>query len=115
MFWQSPVPKLVWTVGPLLSCFSAIACFLMGLPVEFLCDNFTLLHSQFFTTLAELSGIDKYHSVVYRHKSNRRPESAVQGVMMALRKYLCQQGGSWYHALPMGVWGLSDLPGIVAL
>ena len=89
--------------------------FFMGLPAEFLCDNSTLLNSQFLTTLAELSGIDKYHSVVYRHNSNLRAESAVQGVMMALRKYLCQQGGSWYHALPMGVWGLNDLPGIVAL
>ena len=33
---------------------------------------------------------------------------------MALRKYLCQRKGDWYHALPVTVWGLNDLPGIVA-
>ena len=33
---------------------------------------------------------------------------------MALRKYLCQRGGDWYHALPVAVCGLNDLPGIVA-
>ena len=88
--------------------------FFMGLPQEFLCDNASILNSDFLTTLAELSGIEKYHSVIYRHNSNGRAESAVQGVMMALRKYLCQRGGDWYHALPVAVWGLNDLPGIVA-
>ena len=88
--------------------------FFMGLPQEFLCDNASILNSDFLTTLAELSGIEKYHSVLYRHNSNGRAESAVQGVMMALRKYLCQRGGDWYHALPVAVWGLNDLPGIVA-
>ena len=34
---------------------------------------------------------------------------------MALRKYLSQRWGDWYHALPVAVWGLNDLPGIVAL
>ena len=86
----------------------------IGLPAEVLCDNSTLLNSQSLTTVAELSGIEKHHSVVYRHDSNGGAESAVQGVMIALRKYLCQLRGSWYHALPMAVWGLNDLQGIVA-
>ena len=86
----------------------------MGLPNEFLCDNAGILNSDFLTTLAELSGVEKYHSVIHRHNSNGLVESAVQGVMMALHKYFSQRGGHWYHALPMAVWGLENLPGMVA-
>ena len=86
----------------------------MGLPKEFLCDNASILRSDFLMASAELSGIEKYHSVIYRHYSNGRAESAVQGVMIVLRKYFCQRGGDWYHALPVAVWGLKDLLKIVA-
>ena len=34
--------------------------------------------------------------------------------MMALWNYSRQRGGDWYHALPVAMWGLKDLPGIVA-
>ena len=111
---RSPVPRLALVVGRLLNFSFAIACFLWVCLRNFLCDNASILNSDFLTTLAELSGIEKYHSVIYRHNSNCRAESAVQWVMMALRKYLCQRGGDWYHALPVAMRGPNDLPGIVA-
>ena len=33
---------------------------------------------------------------------------------MALRKFLNQRPRSWYHALLLALWGLNDLPGLVA-
>ena len=39
---------------------------------------------------------------------------AVKSVVMSLRHFLTQRPHSWYHALPLALWGLNDLPGLVA-
>ena len=66
--------------------------FFMGLPQEFLCDNASILNSDLLTTLAELSGIEKYQTVIYKRNSNGRAESVVQGVTMALRSICVSVG-----------------------
>ena len=33
---------------------------------------------------------------------------------MALRKFWHQRAGKWAQALPLAVWGLNDLPGLIA-
>ena len=39
---------------------------------------------------------------------------AVKSVVMALSHFLNQRPRSWYHSLPLALWGLNDLPGLVA-
>ena len=39
---------------------------------------------------------------------------AVKTVVMSLRHFVTQRSRSWYHALPIALWGLNDLPGPVA-
>ena len=39
---------------------------------------------------------------------------AVKSVVMSLKYFLTQRPRSWYHALPLALRGLNDLPGLVA-
>ena len=86
----------------------------MGLPKEVYSDNASVLSSQFLDTLFSLSGIELHSSVPYKPSTNGRAELAVKSVVMALRHFLTQRPRSWYHALPLALWGLNDLPGLVA-
>ena len=64
--------------------------------------------------MCALSGIEQHQSVIYHPSSNGRAEAAVKAVAMALRKFLSQRSGKWVQALPLAVWGLNDLPGLIA-
>ena len=86
----------------------------MGLPKEVYSDNASVLSSHFLDTLFSLSGIEQHSSVPYKPSTNGRAELAVKSVVMALRHFLTQRPRSWYHALPLALWGLNDLPGLVA-
>ena len=39
---------------------------------------------------------------------------AVKSVVMSLRHFLSKRARFWYPALPLALWGLNDLPGLVA-
>ena len=88
--------------------------FFMGLPKEVFSDNASVINSDFLNDLFDLSGIEHHTSVVYKPSTNGRAEAAVKSLVMALRKFLNQRPRSWYHALPLALWGLNDLPGLVA-
>ena len=88
--------------------------FFMGLPARIFADNQSIITSNFTTQLCSLSGIEQHQSVIYYPSSNGRAEAAVKSVVMALRKFLHQRAGKWVQALPLAVWGLNDLLGLIA-
>jgi len=91
--------------------------FWTGIPNEFFSDNASWLNSKFLQTLLALSGVERNTSVVYQHRSNGRAEAAVRAIVRALRLFLehrAKSSGEWYHALPLALWGLNDLPGVVS-
>ena len=87
----------------------------MGLPARIFADNQSIITSNFATKLCLLSAIEQHQSVIYYPLSNGRAVAAVKSVVMALRKCLNQRAGKWVQALPLAVWGLNDLPGLIAL
>ena len=86
----------------------------MGLPARIFADNQRIITSEFSRHLCALSGIEQHQSVIYYPSSNGRAEAAVKAVVMALRKSLSQRPGKWVQALPLAVWGLNDLPDLIA-
>ena len=86
----------------------------MGLPKEVYSDNASVLSSQFLGTLFSRSGIKQHSSVPHKPATNSRAEMALNSVLMSLRHFLTQRPRSSYHALPLALWGLNDLPGFVA-
>ena len=86
----------------------------MGLPKEVYSGNASVLSSQFRDTLFSLSSIEQHSSVPYKPATNGRAEMAVKSVGIALRHFLTPRPRSWYHALTLALWGLHDLPGLVA-
>ena len=91
---------------------------MFGLLIEFICDNASIINSEFLKDLFAMSGVEQHSSVVYRPKSNGRAEQAVQSIVNSLRQYLEQRGGSskhsWVESLPLALWTLNDLPGAVS-
>ena len=91
---------------------------MLGLPKEFICDNASIINSEFLKDLFAMSGFEQHSSVAYRPQSNGRAERAVQSIVNSLRQYLEQRGGSskhsWVESLPLALWALNDLPGAVS-
>ena len=88
--------------------------FFMGLPREIQADNQSIISGTFFNALCNLAGIEQAKSIIYRRNSNGGAERAVQSTVNTLRQYLLSRKISWLEALPLALWGLSDLPGAVA-
>ena len=88
--------------------------FFMGLPARIFADNQSVITSNFTTQLCLLSGIEQHQSVISYPSSNGRAEATVKSVVMASRKFLHQRAGKWVQALPLAVWGLNNLPGLIA-
>ena len=86
----------------------------VGLPHEIMSDNNKLILKSFFQTLCRMSGIEQHKGVVKRPQSNGRAEAAVSAVAKSLRRFLDQRSKKWVHSLPLALWGLNDLPGVVA-
>ena len=88
------------------------------LPKEFICDNASIINSEFLKDSFAMSGVEQHSSVAYRPQSNGRAERAVQSIVNSLRQYLEQRGGSskhfWVESLPLALWALNDLPGAVS-
>ena len=61
-----------------------------------------------------MSGIEQHKGVVKRPQSNGRAEAVVKAVVNSLRRFLDQRSKKWVHSLPRAMWGLNDLPGVVA-
>ena len=74
-------------------------CFQMfELLKEFICDNASIINSEFLSDLFAMSGVEQHSLVAYRTQSNGRAERAVQGIINSLRQYLEQP------------WGLQQAP-----
>ena len=91
---------------------------MFGLPKEFICDNASIINSEFLTDFFAMSGVEQHSSVAYLPQSNRRAERAVQSIVNSLRQYLEPRGGSskhsWVESLPLALSALNDLPGAVS-
>ena len=91
---------------------------MLGLPKEFICDNASIINSEFLKDLFAMSGVEQHSSVAYQAQSKGRAERAVQSIVNSLRQYLEQRGGSskhsWVESLPLALWALNDLPGAVS-
>ena len=77
-------------------------------------DNDKVISKDFFEALCALRGIEQHKGVIYRPQSNGRAEVAVKLVANSLRRYLADRKGNWVHALPLALWSLNDLPGVVS-
>ena len=86
----------------------------MGLAARIFADKQSIITSAFTRHLCALFGIEQHQSVIYYPSSNGRAEAAVKPVVMALQKFLHERPGKWIQALPLAVWGLNDLPGLIA-
>ena len=84
------------------------------LPKEFICDNASIINSEFLKDLFAMSGVEQHSSVAYQPQSNGRAERAVQSIVNSLTQYLEQHGGSSKHSpvdrLPLALWALNKLP-----
>ena len=109
-----PVLKAGFTAEDAASHFLHRCVFFMGLPKEIFSDNDKLFGSKFFETLMALSGIEQYKGVAYKPSTNGRAENAVKVLSMALKKYILQTKGSWVERLPIALFALNDLPGVIA-
>ena len=91
---------------------------MLGLPKEFICDNASIINSEFLKHLFAMGGVEQHSSVAYRPQSNGCAERAVQSIVNSLRQYLEQRGDSskhsWVESLPLALWLLNDLPGAVS-
>ena len=67
---------------------------MVGLPKEFICDNASIINSEFLKNLFANSRVEQHSSVAYRPQSDGRAERAVQSIENSLRQYLEQRGGS---------------------
>ena len=86
----------------------------MGLPREIQANNQSILSSPFFNAPCTFAGIEQAKCITYRPKSNGRAERAVQSTINTLRQYLLSGKLTWLEALPLALWGLSDLRVAVA-
>ena len=84
---------------------------MFGLPKEFICDNASIINSEFLKDLFAMSGAEQHSSVAYRPQSNGCAERAVQSIVNSLRQYLEQRGGSskhsWVESVPLALWALT--------
>ena len=71
---------------------------MFGLPKEFICDNASIIKSEFLKDLFAMSGVEQHSSVAYQPQSNGRAERTVQSIVNSLRQYLEQRGGSSKHS-----------------
>ena len=71
---------------------------MFGLPKEFICDNASIINSEFLEDLFAMSGVEQHSSVAYRPQSNGRAEQAVPSIVNSVRQYLEQRGGSSKHS-----------------
>ena len=85
-----------------------------GLPTEVMSDYDRVVSKQCFETLCALSGVEQHKGVIYRPESNDRAEVAVKLVVNSLRRYLAERKCHWVHALPLALWCLNDVPGVVS-
>ena len=91
--------------------------FFTGVPNEILPDNAKYFNNKSVTTLCNLAGISIHESVILDHKTNGRAEKAVKSVFETLRVYLQETNtptSQWYSKLPMALWGLNDIPVVIA-
>ena len=54
---------------------------MFGLPKEFICDNASIINSEFLKDLFAMSGVEQHSMVAYRPQSNGRAERAVQSIV----------------------------------
>ena len=100
-----PTQKLGLDSQKLAETYFGRVVFFMGFPKEVYSDNASVLSSQFLDTLFSLSGIKQHSSVSYKPATNGRAEMAVKSVVMSFRHFLTQRPRSWYHAIPLALWG----------
>ena len=67
---------------------------MFGLPKEFICDNASIINSEFLKDLFAMSGVEQHSSVAYQQQTNERAERAVESIVNSLRQYLGQPVGS---------------------
>ena len=84
-----------------------------GLPNEIFTAGDATLANAFFNTVCALSGVDRAVCTRYRPNSNGRVERAVQSVVIALRKSLLEYGRTWPEVLPMAVYTINTIPGVL--
>ena len=53
--------------------FLSCCAYFMGLPKEIMCDNASIINTDFFQTLCQLNAVEVHHSVVYGLESNGYP------------------------------------------
>ena len=91
---------------------------MFGLLKEFICDNASIINSEFSEDLFAMSGVKQHSSVACQPQSKGHAERAVQSIVHSLRQYFEQRGGSrkhsWVESLPLVLWALDDLPGAVS-
>ena len=91
---------------------------IFGLPKDFICDNASIINSEFLKDLFAMSAAEQYSLVAYRPQRNGRAERAVQSIVNSLRQYAEQRPGpskhSWVESLPLALWALNDLPRAVS-
>ena len=102
------------TSAELASLFLTRFVTFFGLPKEISADNDKVLDAVFFSTFCELSGIEQWHSPVYRARSNGRAENAVRVAVSSLRTLLeqCGRKRKWVDILPLALWSANDTPGV---
>ena len=85
----------------------------MGIPKDITSDNDHLIRSELFRTMCAQSGVEQHEGVIYRPESNGRAEIAVKAVVNAWRRFLEERPGNRVQLLPLALWGLNDLSGVV--
>ena len=86
----------------------------VGLPHEIMSDIDKIISKTFFEALCGMSGIEQHKGVVKRPQSNGRAGAAVKSIVNGLRRLVDQRSGQWVRTLPLALWGLNDLPGVVS-
>ena len=81
---------------------------MFGLPKEVICDNVSIINSEFLKDLFAMTGVEQHSSVAYRPQSNGRAERAVQSIVNSLKQYLEHRGG-FQKAVLGGKLGIGPL------
>ena len=77
-------------------------------------SNDKIISKTFFDTLCGMSGIEQHKGVVKRPQSNGRAKAAVKAIVNSLRHFLDQRSKQWVRTLPLALWRLNDLPGLLS-
>ena len=110
-----PCLKSGLTAESVAKMFIRHCVYLMGVPLEILSDNDSLITSKFFLHVCEQLGIEQHSAVIYRPKGNGRAERAVRSVIGILRLVLTElkDNSVWVDVLPLACFLQNSLPGVI--